>query len=306
MLISASRRTDIPAFYADWFMNRLEAGFVLTRNPFNSSQIRRVELRPDAVEAIVFWTRNPTRLLPYLDRIDALGYRYYFQFTLTGYPRALERATPALPRAIRVFRHLSERLGPKRVIWRFDPILLTNLTPPAELLRLFAFLARALEGHTRRVVISFADLTPRITANLRKVPELTWQEITDQPVQLFELAARLAEQARAHGMQIQTCAEPLELGQLGITRGKCIDEVLLGELFDLRLSPAKDPGQREACCCIRSVDIGAYDSCPHGCIYCYASTRQQATLANYRRHDPLSPFLVGTATEALPELLLRS
>ena len=143
MLISASRRTDIPAFYADWFMNRLEAGFVLTRNPFNSRQIRRVELRPDAVEAIVFWTRNPTRLLPYLDRIDALGYRYYFQFTLTGYPRALERATPALPRAIRVFRHLSERLGPKRVIWRFDPILLTNLTPPAELLRLFAFLARA-------------------------------------------------------------------------------------------------------------------------------------------------------------------
>jgi len=306
MLISASRRTDIPAFYADWFMNRLEAGFVLTRNPFNSRQIRRVELRPDAVEAIVFWTRNPTRLLPYLDRIDALGYRYYFQFTLTGYPRALERATPALPRAIRVFRHLSERLGPKRVIWRFDPILLTNLTPPAELLRLFAFLARALAGHTRRVVISFADLPPRITANLRKVPELTWQDITDQPAPLLELAARLAELARAHGMQIQTCAEPLELGQFGIARGKCIDEALLAELFDLRLSPAKDPGQREACRCIRSVDIGAYDSCPHGCIYCYASTRQKATLANYRRHDPLSPFLIGDATEAPPELLLQS
>jgi len=305
MLISASRRTDIPAFYADWFMNRLEAGFVLTRNPFNSRQIRRVELRPDAVEAIVFWTRNPSRLQPHLDRLDALGYRYYFQFTLTGYPRALERATPALPRAIRVFQSLSERLGPERVIWRYDPILLTNLTPPAEHLRLFGFLARVLAGHTRRVVISFADFSSRIAANLRKVPDLTWEDITAQPAQLFELAARLAELARAQGMQIQTCAEALDLGEFGIAQGKCIDEELLGELFDLRLSPAKDPGQRKACRCIRSVDIGAYDSCPHGCIYCYASTRQQATQANYHRHDPRSSFLVGDENEAPPELLLR-
>lgn len=304
MIISASRRTDIPAFYAEWFMNRLEAGFVLTRNPFNARQIRRVELRPERVEAIVFWTRNPTRLLPYLDRIDALGHRYYFQFTLTGYPRALERATPALPRAIRAFRTLAERLGPERVIWRYDPILLSNLTPLAEHLRLFGFLAKALEGHTRRVVISFADLYPRVAANLRKVSGLVCEDITQQPEQLHALAARLAALARDHGMRVQTCAEALDLGAHGIVQGKCIDEALLGELFELQLSPAKDPGQRRECRCIRSLDIGAYDSCPQGCVYCYASTRQQATLAHYRRHDPRSPFLVGDATGAPPELLL--
>lgn len=304
MIISASRRTDIPAFYSEWFANRIEQEFLLSRNPFNYHQISRVSLRPGDVEAIVFWTRNPRKILKTLDVLDCKRIPYYFQYTITGYPRTIERSVPRPMDAIKTFIELSERLGLGRVIWRYDPILLSNFVDLNEHKRLFAKIAGMLSGSTNCVVISFADFYKKTSRNLSKVPELICSDLLAQQDQLLELAEFMARIAGEHGMQIQSCAEDVDLSEIGVPHGKCIDDQRLKELFNLTIKPTKDLGQRPACGCVKSIDIGMYNTCMHGCSYCYATFDHEKTLAQRQRHDPLSPFLVG-GTEGVSEALLR-
>ena len=294
MIISASRRTDIPAFYAKWWMERVRAGFLLTRNPYNAQQIRRVSLLPADVDLIVFWTRQPQPLLRYLSELDELGYRYYFHVTITGYPSWLESATPPVAQAVASFQQLARTLGPERVIWRYDPILLCNGLSIADHLRRFERLATQLAGSTQRVVISLADLYPRVLRELQKIAGLELHPPL-QPDELAHLACGLVQIARRHGMTLFSCAETLPLEQWGIARGKCIDEVLIQTLFGFSLPGRKDSGQREACLCIKSMDIGSYQSCLHGCHYCYATTDPRRARHNFLSHNPLSPFLLGEA-----------
>ena len=235
MIISASRRSDIPAFYSRWFMNRIEAGFVLVANPFNSRQIRRIRLRPDAVEAIVFWTRHAAPLLPALPRLEALGYRSLFHVTLTGYPSRLEPHLPPLEQALASFLALSRLLGPERVIWRYDPILLCNWLPVAEHQRRFSQLAAALAGHTRQVVISFADLYGKSVRQLDRVPGLQYQDLLAQPEPLAELLGALQRSAADYDLQLSSCAEAVDLSRWQIAPGRCIDVALLNRLFGLDL-----------------------------------------------------------------------
>ena len=303
MIISASRRSDIPAFYSRWFMNRIEAGFVLVANPFNSRQIRRIRLRPDAVEAIVFWTRHAAPLLPALPRLEALGYRSLFHVTLTGYPSRLEPHLPPLEQALASFLALSRLLGPERVIWRYDPILLCNWLPVAEHQRRFSQLAAALAGHTRQVVISFADLYGKSVRQLDRVPGLQYQDLLAQPEPLAELLSALQRTAAHYDLQLSSCAEAVDLSRWQIAPGRCIDVALLNRLFGLDLPQRKDPGQRAACGCAPSVDIGQYDSCPHGCAYCYANRSQALAARNRARHDPASPLLLGDASQLDPQWL---
>jgi len=303
MIISASRRTDIPAFYSEWFMNRIRAGFLLTRNPFNYNQISRVSLLPEDVDAIVFWTRNPTKLIPHIDELLQGGYRFYFQFTITGYPRALDTKTLNPHKALDVFKRLAEKIGKDKVIWRYDPILLSNLLPIEEHVRLFSKLARELEGHTHRVVISFADLYQKTEKNLNTVDLLAYSDITQNQSLCLLLAEKLAAIAYQHGLSIFSCAEDIDLVQNGIQHGKCIDESLINKLFGLQLASSKDTGQREACGCVKSIDIGVYNTCLHGCKYCYATFNNSQANENYKKHDPQSPFLLGKADNVDPHLL---
>ncbi|MFH7526735.1 DUF1848 domain-containing protein [Aeromonas sp. A5] len=297
MIISASRRTDIPAFYTPWLMNRIRAGFLLTRNPFNAHQITRVSLHPDEVDAIVFWTRQPAMLMHHLDELNALGHRYYFQYTLTGYPKTLESRVPRPLNAIKTFCELSDRIGPHKVIWRYDPILLCNLVDLTEHKRLFYKIASLLAGKTHRVIISFADLYKKTEKNLRAVENLVFHDMLDNGLDnhdaLDELAAFMAQTAARFGMTIETCAEAVDLAHLGIPHGKCIDDQLIQALFGRRVDGRKDPGQREACGCVKSIDIGAYNTCLHGCAYCYATYSQESVIKHKQRHDPQSPFLSG-------------
>ena len=293
MIISASRRTDIPAFYSDWFIQRVRAGFLLNRNPFNPRQVSRISLAVEDVDAIVFWTRNPTRLMPYLLELDSLGYRYYFQYTLTGYPRALEAKTLHPLKSLEVFKRLSDQIGKEKVVWRYDPILLSNLLPFDEHLRLFGKLAESLNGYCRRVVISFADIYAKTARNLKTTPSLIYTDIAQDASLCQSLARELADIARANGMEIFSCAEPIDLTSVGIAHGKCIDEALLKQLFAIEVSSAKDRGQREGCGCVKSVDIGAYNTCLHGCRYCYATSNHILATENYKRHSAMSPFLLG-------------
>lgn len=300
-IISASRRTDIPAFYADWFAARLRAGFVLVRNPFNAHSYRRVSLAPADVAAIVLWTRNPAPLLAHLPLLDSLGLAYYVHITITGLGRPVERAVPDLATAIDSFRQLSQKLGPERVIWRFDPILLG--AGPLELAahqRRFAHIAQALHGHTTRVVISFADFYRKTRRNLAALAELAPRDILAEPAALAELAGFMARVAAEHGMRLQSCAEAVDLSAWGIGHGKCIDDSLLHALFGGNGPMARDRGQRGACGCVKSIDIGAYDTCLHGCAYCYATTNAMAAARNRRAHDPAAPVLVGPCPPSEP------
>lgn len=291
MIISASRRTDIPAFYTPWFMNRIREGFLLTRNPFNANQIRRVSLDPNDVDAIVFWTRNPSMLMKHLPELSS--YNYYFQYTITGYPKIFETNVPRPHRAIKQFIELSDIIGAEKVIWRYDPILLSNKIDINEHKRLFEKIASMLQGKTRRVVISFSDFYKKTERNLSSIEGLIYSDITHQTDMLYDLSTFMSNTAKKYGMEIESCAENIELSTCGISHGKCIDEKLIDRLFGISLSGAKDSGQREDCGCIKSIDIGSYNTCLHGCSYCYATFNNEIVTNNKAKHDPTSPFLIG-------------
>ncbi|MBW2057425.1 MAG: DUF1848 domain-containing protein [Deltaproteobacteria bacterium] len=294
MIVSASRRTDIPAFYTAWLMNRVRSGFALVRNPFRPGTITRVSLNPAEVDAIVFWTRNAEPLIPYLDELDAVGYRYYFQYTLVHYPRAFERAAPPRSRKVDGFRRLSRRIGPARVIWRYDPIILSNLTGLEYHKKQFTEIARALEGFSQRCVISFLDIyrkTKRTLERMEKERGVRVIDLHERPADVREIAGLLAPIARQSGFEITTCAEPLDLQEYGIQPGRCIDGDLINRLFGLDLKVEKDKGQRKWCRCVESTDIGAYDTCPHGCIYCYANASLELARRNFNQHNSLAPML---------------
>ncbi len=303
MIISASRRTDIPAFYTPWFMNRIKAGFLLTRNPFNALQIKRVSLCPKEVEAIVFWTRNAEKLIQYLPELDSKEFKYYFQYTITGYPRILEKSVPNQYQAIDTFCQLSERIGSRRVIWRYDPILVSNLVDINEHKQLFSQIATSLKGKTKRVVISFADFYKKTERNLNKVKDLQYRDLISDNKTLLDLAKYMVDIAQTNQMEIQSCAEAIELANIGIEHGKCIDDKLLKEVFDLPLDSKKDKYQRKECGCVKSVDIGQYNTCSHGCSYCYANSNGNIVIKNKQLHDPNSPFLVGGTEDIDMELL---
>jgi hypothetical protein len=294
MIISASRRTDIPAYYSAWFMNRIRRGFAFTRTPFRPSQTSRVSLEPADVDGIVFWTRNADPLIPYLDELDGMGFRYYFQYTVVHYPRVFEPSTGSISEKIERFSRLSEKVGTGRIIWRYDPIILGSLTDQRYHYDTFQEIAEALSGFTRRCIISFLDIYPKrmkTLNNLEREKGIIVTNIHDQEATVRDLSKFIGEIGGNHGFEVVTCAEPFDLEAFGIGHGKCIDDELLNRLFGLDLSISKDRGQRKLCRCVESKDIGAYDTCPHGCIYCYANSGPKAVQKNFDGHEPATPLL---------------
>jgi DNA repair photolyase len=296
MIISASRRTDIPAFYGEWFMNRVREGYLFVQNPYDARRFAKVDLSPPGVDAIVFWTKNPGPMLGHLDELDAKGYRYYFQFTVTAYPKLIEPSVPDEKVLLATFRALSARIGAERVVWRFDPVLISDATPEALILETFSRLADGMSGQTERVVISFARFYRSVKGRLRgtcKETGVNFYDISADSDRLLGIAGELARIARKNSMHIVSCAEKLDLSAFGIEHGKCIDGGLLKKAFGIDASPTKDPYQREECRCIKSQDIGQYDTCLHGCLYCYANPNRNRAQIHNALHDPKSPYLIG-------------
>lgn len=295
MIISASRRTDIPAFYSRWFMNRIREEYCLVPNPFNAKQVSNVSLHPEDVDALVFWSKNPEPLAEHLGELDALGFVYYFLFTLNDYPESIETGLPTLSHRLSVFKQLSERLGPERVVWRYDPIVISSETTHDYHRRQFELLSGELTGHTQRVIVSLVDYYRRTDRRLSRLEEsgITFDRDADTRPETHELLRYMSDTARSRGMRIQSCAEPdASLAGAGIPQGGCIDVDIIRRLGG-RVASQKDPGQREDCLCIVSKDIGVNDTCLHGCRYCYA-TRDNALARNrHSEHDPESPVLWG-------------
>ena len=296
MIISASRRTDIPAFYSDWFMNRIREGYLFVQNPFNAHKYSKVDLSPNAVDAIVFWTKNPQPMLKYLDELDGMGFNYYFQFTLTGYPSSIEPSVPPVEEVKASFKELSKRLGAERVVWRFDPIIISDITSENVILKNFKEISDELQEYTKRVMISFADFYKKVLKNLSNLEHemnIKFYDISLSRDQVSRVSSNLAEIARKNSMQIFSCAEEYDLLEFGIEHGKCIDDGLINKLFGFALNAPKDKYQREACGCVQSQDIGQYNSCIHDCVYCYANFNKNMAHKNKMSHDPHSPFLLG-------------
>ena len=281
MILSASRRTDIPAFYMPWLLNRFEQGEVLVRNPMHYHRVSRIELSPRTVSFIAFWTKDAAPAIPFLNALN--GYDYGFLYTITGYGETLEPGVPGLRASLDAFRQLAGRIGPDRMVWRYDPILLHPNLTLQDHQSLFARIACALSGSTRRCIISLLDPYPSIRGALGKAgihsPSLS---------QMADLAPFLVETADRCGMTVEACAEPTDFSGVGILPGHCLNPAFTGVI-----STAKDKGQRSHCGCQPSVDIGAYHSCPHQCVYCYANHGATRVAAAIAAHDPMSPLLLG-------------
>ena len=287
MIISASRRTDIPTYYSDWLYNRIKAGYVLVRNPMNIHQVSRISLSPDVVDGIVFWTKNP---VPMMERLDELqDYSYYFQFTLNAYGKDAEPNVPSKSEVIvPAFRKLSEKIGKDRVIWRYDPIFFNEKYTMDYHVKYFELLASKLCGCTEKCTVSFIDFyrnTERNTKTLN-ITAPTEDEKT-------ELMRRFSEIAGRYGLYIDTCAEDINLEKFGIRHARCIDKERFERLSGYSLDVGKDKNQRPECGCAASIDIGAYNTCKNGCLYCYANFNSTLVLRNYGLHDPLSPLISG-------------
>lgn len=287
MILSASRRTDIPNYYSQWFYNRIREGFLYVRNPMNPRQVSRISLSSDVVDCIVFWTKNPSNMLERLDELKE--YDYYFQFTLTGYGRDIEPGLPDKKEVIiPVFRQLSRKIGSERVVWRYDPILLNDRYTLSYHMKAFKEIADELAGYTRRVVISFVDMYSKIKENAARIP---FQEPGAE--EMLGLAEKMAGIARENQLIIESCGEKADLSGAGVSHGSCIDKELIRQLTGYSLKGGKDKNQRQECLCLESVDAGSYDTCQCGCKYCYAGSSQDKADRANREYDPYSPILCG-------------
>ncbi len=333
VIISASRSTDIPAFYAKWFIDRLKKGYVIWYNPFNQ-QPTYVSFKNCKV--IVFWTKNPKPMIPYLSELDSLGIKYYFQYTLNDYQQeGFEPNVLSLERRIEIFKELSTLIGKEKVIWRFDPFILTDRITPRELLTRVWTIGNKLKGYTNKLVFSFIDIKAyrKVQNNLFRETEVFTKENIDSAefnkLQIDEVVSGLVKIREAWAednwhITMATCAEDIDLAKYQIEHNRCIDGELMKQIFaddkdliyylnygelpkedlfgietNISLSPEKlkDKGQRKSCGCMISKDIGMYNTCSHFCVYCYANTSKKTVIANVKKHSFNSESLINNKNE---------
>lgn len=287
MILSVSRRTDIPNYYSEWFLNRMKEGYLYVKNPMNPHQISHIELTPETVDCIVFWTKNPANMLDRLEEL--LDYKYYFQFTLTGYGKDIEPNIPnKREELIQIFQRLSDKIGSEKVIWRYDPILISQRYTIEYHLQAFTEIAAKLKGYTQKVVISFVDLYAKTQRNTNGLDIRTMNE-SDIKV----LAKKLVKIAEENNLVIETCAEQIDLQEIGIKHGSCIDKELIERILGCKLQGEKDKYQRLECGCLESIEVGTYNTCNNGCKYCYANENDEVVRASRKRYDVNSPLLCG-------------
>lgn len=292
MIISASRRTDIPAFYSDWFFNRLRAGYLLVRNPMNIHQVSKIELTPDAVDCFVFWTKNPEAMIKrHGDDLQKMRIPFYFQFTVNPYNKIIEPFVPEKKIVFDTFISLADLIGKERMIWRYDPIIFTDIIDFNYHVKYFEVIAQKFAPYTNKCIISFLDFYKKTQRNMQAIPFLD-----PSLEQKLELSRKLYSIASELGLKLVTCAEMLDLSEIGIRHGKCIDPGLIAHLCGGKVLAKKDKNQREECGCVESIDIGAYNTCRHGCLYCYANFNREIVEKQASLHNPLSPLLFGELT----------
>lgn len=291
MILSVSRRTDIPNYYSEWFFNRIKEGYLYVKNPMNVHQVSRVALSPEVVDCIVFWTKNPKPMLARLDELSE--YAYYFQYTLTGYGQDME---PGLPdkdsELIPAFRELSKRIGSSRVIWRYDPVAVNNTYTLEFHREKFERIAEKLCGYTERCVISFVDFYEK---NRMRMHSMQIQSLTIE--EMNRLALDFAGIGRRYGIEVTSCCENINIEETGVKKGSCMDKALIEKIIGSSLIETKAGKYRQGCGCMESIDVGSYDTCQSGCIYCYANNSKSRVEFHKNQYDPDAPMLCGEISE---------
>ncbi|MBN2733671.1 MAG: DUF1848 domain-containing protein [Methanomicrobiaceae archaeon] len=292
VIVSASRATDIPAFYSEWFINRLKKGYLIKLNPYNQKPYR---INFENTKFIVFWTKNPKPMIPYLNYLDEMGIDYYFQFTLNDYEReGYEKNVPPLSERIDTFKQLSEIIGKEKIIWRFDPLILSDRISPETLIERTENIGCEISDYTERLVFSFFDMYRSVSRNLQKTGNSDVREFNCD--EMTEFSDKLSHLNQRWNLSLFTCGEVTDLSKYGIFRGRCIDPELVrrisynnpGFLEYLAKNSSKDKNQRPFCGCIPSTDIGQYNTCIHECLYCYA-TRNTVMAKEFYRHILKNP-----------------
>ncbi len=290
MILSVSRKTDIPAFHFDWFLQRVKEGYVINRNPMFPQQLYKTPIHPLSCDCIVFWTKNA---IPAIEKLDGLReYQYYFQYTVTGYDRDIEQNLPDKKWIRENFKALSDKIGCMKVIWRYDPILFSAKYTPEWHLKIFGELASDFRGKTEKCVISFLD--PYY--NCAEINKRLGVYFPDGE-ELFAFSKQMAEIGKENGIAIASCAEKMDLQECGIEHNSCIDKTLIERIVGKPLSLSADKGQREACGCVQSLDIGTYNTCRNGCVYCYATKGKGKIEEAFFIKDNSSPILCDRISE---------
>lgn len=295
MILSVSRRSDIPAFYSKWFFKRLEEGYLYVRNPVNPKAISKIILNESNIDFIVFWTKNPKPIINKLHKLNK--YNYYFQFTLTPYGKDIEKGLPPKKELINTFIELSKFIGKEKIVWRYDPILLSSKIDISYHKKCFSKMAQILGPYTEKCIISFIDVYPKIKriCTQKGIRSLNTKE-TDEILKYIKI------EGEKYGIIVESCGENISLEKYGLKHGKCIDDKLIKRITNKKVEVKKDSYQRKDCNCVHSTDIGQYNSCQYECIYCYANNKSK------EKHNPLSPLLIGEVEgdEIIKELKRKS
>lgn len=284
MIINTGCRTDIPAFYAKWFMNRIREGYVLVRNPYNPNQVTKYNLSPEVVDCLAFCTKNPEPMLSYLDKLDM--YKQYWFVTITPYGKDIEPNVPDKKKVMESFKKLSNHIGVDSIGWRYDPIFIGDGFDVNKHITCFGNMAKELKGYTHNCTISFLDLYEKVKRNAPNINPPTKEE-------QIEMAKAFRKIGKENNMVIHACCEKTYLSQYGLQCNGCMSQEIVEKAINNTLHPPKRKNLRQECNCLMGNDIGAYNTCGHLCKYCYANANKQFVIENMKKHDDNSPFLIG-------------
>ncbi|MDE5831100.1 MAG: DUF1848 domain-containing protein [Clostridia bacterium] len=284
MIINTGCRTDIPAFYSKWLMNRIREGYVLVRNPYYKSQVTKYSLSPNVVDCLAFCTKNPEPMLKYLDELDK--YKQYWFVTITPYGKDIEPIVPNKEKVIESFKKLSEHIGVNSIHWRYDPIFIGNGFDVKKHVECFEKMAKELKGYTHNCTISFLDLYEKVKRNAPNIRPPTKEE-------QIEIAKEFSRIGKENNLTIHSCCEKTYLEEYGLKCNGCMSQEIVEKSINCKLNPPKTKNLREGCNCLMGNDIGAYNTCGHLCKYCYANANKGLVLENMKKHNEKSPFLIG-------------
>ena len=284
MIINTGCRTDIPAFYAKWLMNRIREGYVLVRNPYNPNQVTKYNLSPEVVDCLAFCTKNPEPILTYLDELDM--YKQYWFVTITPYGKDIEPNVPDKKKVMESFKKLSNHIGVDSIGWRYDPIFIGNGFDVNKHIKYFEKMAKELKGYTHNCTVSFLDVYEKVKRNAPNINPPTKEE-------QIEMAKAFSKIGKENNMVIHACCEKTYLSQYGLQCNGCMSQEIVEKAINNTLQPPKRKNLRQECNCLMGNDIGAYNTCEHLCKYCYANANKQFVIENMKKHDDNSPFLIG-------------
>lgn len=284
MIINTGCRTDIPAFYSKWLMNRIRAGFVLVRNPYYPSQVTKYSLSPNVVDCLAFCTKNPEPMLKYLDELDI--YKQYWFVTITPYGKDIEPVVPDKEKVIESFKKLSNHIGVDSIGWRYDPIFINEKFNVEEHIKEFKKIAQSLNGYTHNCTISFLDLYEKVKRNAPDLKSPTTQE-------QIEIAKAFSKIGEENNMTIHACCENNFLEEYGLKCNGCMSQEIIEKSIKCKLNQSKRKNLRQQCNCLMGNDIGSYNTCGHLCKYCYANANKALVIENIKKHNENSPFLIG-------------